>query len=144
MSNQLPTNGITIDQAKEWTNAWQSKNPTISKAFLIPTTDIISLFKELQVLVLDSHGNFIINDNNSMDVALRAYLAIGPSEEKEETGLDEEKLVLVGAVAVNEEYQDQVEETENKLQVTLSGSGAFDFTKPCPKFCDPKSPLNHG
>ena len=144
MSNQLPTNGITIDQAKKWTATWQTNNPKNSKAFLIPTTDIISLFKELNVLVLVSHGNLIINNNSNMDVAIRAYLAIGPSEEKEETGQDEEKLVLVGAVAVNGEYQDQVEETKNKLQVTLSGSGAFDFTKPCPKFCDPKSPLNHG
>ncbi|MFT5892153.1 MAG: hypothetical protein ACI9Y7_002263, partial [Dokdonia sp.] len=59
-------------------------------------------------------------------------------------GTEEEKLVLVGAVAVGAEYQDQVEETTNKLKVTLSGSGAFDFILPCPRFCDPKSPLNHG
>jgi len=143
MSNNLPNNGITIDQAKNWTEAWQKQNPKISKAFLIPTTDIISLFKELNVLISDSNGGYILNDNNSLDVAIRAYLAIGPSEEKDEIGEDEEKLVLVGAVNVNGEFQDQVEETRNTLQVTLSGSGAFDFTRPCPRYCDPKSPLNH-
>ena len=147
MSNQLPTNGITIEQAKNWTAAWQSKNPSISKAFLIPTTDIISLFKELKVLIPDANGNFILNDNNDLEVAIRAYLAIGPSEEKDEEGQDEEKLVLVGAVEVQvdggKEFQDQVEESKHPLQVTLVGSGAFDFTKPCPKRCDIASPLFH-
>lgn len=142
-NNQLPQNGITIEQAKSWTKAWQTTNPSLSKAFLIPVTDIITLFKELNVLIPDNNGGFIINDNNTLDVAIRSYLAIGPSEENEEKGQDEEKLVLVGAVKVNGEYQDQVEETTNTLKVPLSGSGAFDFTKPCPKFCDPKSPLNH-
>ena len=142
--NSLPKNGITIKQAKDWTQAWQTKNPTISKAFLIPTTDIIALFKELKVLVPGDNNDFILNKNNDLEVAIRAYLAIGPSDEIDEAGKDEEKLVLVGAVKVGDDYQDQVLESRNTPQVTISGSGAFDFTKPCPRGCDAKSPLNHG
>ena len=142
-STNLPPNGITIEEAKAWTNAWQTKNPTISKAFLIPITDIITLFKELKVLIPDGDKNFIINDNNTLEVAIRAYLAIGPSEEEEAEDQDEEKLVLVGAVEEGGIFQDQVLESKNQLKVQLVGSGAFDFTKPCPIYCDKMSPLNH-
>lgn len=137
--NQLPANGITIRQAKDWTKAWRTKNPDIPRAFLIPPTDIIALFKELNVLTLDTNGNYILNDKNPLEVAIRAYLAIGPSEETEK---DEEKLVLVGAVKEGNDYQDQVEGSPHPLKVELSGSGVFDFTKPCPLVCDPRSPLN--
>jgi hypothetical protein len=138
--NNLPEKGITIRQAKEWTAAWQSQNPKHSKAFLIPMEAIVELLKELNVLESNGAGGHTLNTNNPLTPALRAYLAVGPDAQ----GTEEEKLVLVGAVAVGAEYQDQVEETTNKLKVTLSGSGAFDFTFPCPRYCDPKSPLNHG
>lgn len=142
-NNQLPPTGITIRQAKDWTKAWRTKNPDISRAFLIPTTGIIALFKELNVLTLDTtNGNYILNNDNPLEVAIRAYLAIGPSEETAAAGADEEKLVLVGAVKEVNDYQDQVEGSPYTLKVELSGSGAFDLTKPCPRWCDPRSPLN--
>ncbi len=142
--HSLPENGITIKQAKDWTKAWQTKNPEISKAFLIPITDIVTLFKELKVLIPQGDKDFILNEKNDLEVAIRAYLAIGPSEEIAEAGKDEDKLVLVGAVKVEGDYQDQVEDSQHNLKVQLSGSGAFDFTLPCPRHCDKESPLNHG
>lgn len=135
----LPPNGITIEQAKNWTAAWQTKNPNLSKAFLIPIPGILQLLEELTVLKSDGKGGLIVNDSPTVAPKLRSYLAIGPDEK----GVLEEKLVLVGAVKVGTDYQDQVEESPHTLKVSLSGSGVFDFSKPCPKYCDKTSPLNH-
>ncbi|EDM43581.1 hypothetical protein SCB49_08323 [unidentified eubacterium SCB49] len=140
-NNKLPEKGITIEDAIDWTAAWQSKYPNNSKAFLLPMEAIINLLKELNVLELDAtrSGTYKLNTNNPLNPAIRAYLGIGPDE----NGVTTEKMVLVGAVEVGDEYQDQVEGTSNSLKVPLSGSGAFNFCYPCPVFCDKKSPLFH-
>ena len=135
----LPKNGIDIADAENWTKAWQTKYPALSKAFLIPNSDLLSLLEEIGVLVSDGKGGFTVHSNPNA-YGIRAYMAIGPDPA---TGKDEEKLVMVGTVDVKGEYQDQVENSKNTLQVPLSGSGAFDFTRPCPVRCDINSSLFH-
>lgn len=135
----LASNRITIDQAKTWTKTWQDNNPKHSKAFLIPKDDILNVLQLLGVLVDDGDGNLTTKNNTDLKTAMRAYMAIGPDSK----GVTEEKLVIVGAVDVKGEWQDQVQETKNTLKVSLVGSGAYDFTEPCPATCDPKSPLFH-
>lgn len=135
----LANNRITIEMAKAWTKTWQEDNPEHSKAFLVPIDDVLNILQLLGVLVDDGKGELTTKGNTNLDTAIRAYMAIGPDE----AGVTEEKLVLVGAVEVKGEWQDQVQETKNTLKVSLVGSGAYDFTEPCPATCDPKSPLFH-
>lgn len=135
-----PAGGITQKEAVDWTAAWQSKYPNLSKAFLIPNADLINLLEELGVLVSDGQGGYTVHSNPG-SYGVRAYMAIGPDPANPKQ--NEEKLVMVGTVDVKGEYQDQITGTPNPLQVPLSGSGAFDITRPCPRFCDKNSPLNH-
>ena len=135
----LPKDGITITEAENWTAAWQRTHPSLSKAFLIPNTDLISLLEEIGVLVSDGKGGLTVHSNPKA-YGIRAYMAIGPDPA---TGKDEDKLVMVGTVDVKGTYQDQVLHTKNTLQVPLRGSGAFDLVRPCPKWCDLNSPLYH-
>ena len=136
----LPAGGITQKEATNWTGAWQAAYPNLSKAFLIPNADILSLLEELGVLVPDGKGGFTVH-SNPPTYGIRAYMAIGPDPANPKQ--NEEKLVMVGTVDVKGEYQDQVLGTSNPLQIPLTGSGAFDFTRPCPFLCDKNSPLNH-
>ncbi|MGJ8666659.1 MAG: hypothetical protein ACSHW7_09855 [Patiriisocius sp.] len=139
MDGVLPKDEISITDAENWTAAWQKKNPGHAKAFLIPNTDLLSLLEEIGVLVSDGKGGLTVH-SNPLAYGIRAYMAIGPNPA---TGEEEEKLVLVGTVDVKGDYQDQVENSKNPLRIPLSGSGAFDLTRPCPVKCDRNSPLVH-
>lgn len=136
----LPKNGITIEEAKYWTASWQLENPTKARAFLIPIPDLLELLTELTVLKSDGKGGLCTNPADHLQEGVRAYMAVGPDTK----GSPEEKLVLVGAVDVSGEYQDQVLESPHTPVLPISGSGAFDFTLPCPRHCDRTSPLNNG
>ncbi|GER60275.1 hypothetical protein [Patiriisocius marinus] len=137
--SKLPKNGVPIDDAENWTKAWQTKYPSHSKAFLIPNTDLLSLLEEIGVLVSDGKGGLVVHSNPAV-YGIRAYMAIGPDRI---TGEEEEKLVMVGTVDVKGEFQDQVKNSKDEPQVPLSGSGAFDFGRPCPKTCNVNSSLYH-
>ncbi len=136
----LPKNGITMEEAKYWTASWQLENATKARAFLIPIPDLLELLTELTVLKSDGDGGLVTNPADHLKEGVRAYMAVGPDD----NGKPEEKLVLVGAVDVGGEYQDQVLESPHKAVLPISGSGAFDFILPCPRHCDKNSPLNNG
>jgi len=137
---KLPKNGITIEDAKYWTASWQLENPNKARAFLIPIPDLLELLTELTVLKKNVDGSLSTNPSDHLKEGLRAYMAVGPDDK----GSPEERLVLVGAVDVGGVYQDQVLESPNTPVIPISGSGAFDAIIPCPRACDPKSPLNNG
>jgi hypothetical protein len=137
IDGKTPFGSINEQQARDWTKAWQIANPNLPKAFLIPNSSLLSILEEIGVLVPDGNGGFTV-ESESKAYGVRAYMAIGPDAE---TGKNENKLVMVGTVEIDGEYQDQVEGTKNPLQVSLIGSGAFDMTRPCPRICDTNSPL---
>lgn len=137
---KLPKNGITIEDAKYWTASWQLENPGKARAFLIPIPDLLEILTELTVLKSDGRGGLTTNPADHLEEGLRGYMAVGPDDK----GAPEERLVLVGAVKVKGVYQDQVLESPNPPVISISGSGAFDAIIPCPRACDPKSPLNNG
>jgi len=135
---------------------WQKENDGVHcSAFLIPVPDLIDTLKEMGII--DSSGKVI--STNEVDPRIRAYMAID-EEKAKEPGFGE-KLVIVGTEVrkdargnyIKNEYGeiihfDIVEGERNSFDAVTSlasptGSGAFDFTLPCPNNCDPDSPLNH-
>ncbi len=138
-----PLDSISIEEAMAWTDNWQKLFPTQCKAFLIPLADVINLLEELHMLKKQDDGSYIRKDPKGKNAAIRAYMAIGDSDGD---GYVEEKLVMVAAIeeiANSNIYIDQVAKAPKESMIALSGSGAFDFTSPCPSDCDPTSPLNH-
>ncbi|GEQ85766.1 hypothetical protein ULMS_12740 [Patiriisocius marinistellae] len=140
----LPTNGVKIGDAEAWTQAWQEHCKDQAKAFLIPMVDLLELLTELKVLKPDGNGNLITDGTSYPIDGIRAYNGlIMDSSNPKSVAKAEKKIVLVGTVEVNGEAQDQVENSLDKPQVKLAGSGAFDFGKPCPVYCNKNSSLYH-
>ena len=132
---------ISIEDAKAWTKAYQDNMPKRSaKAFLISCGTIVDILKEMKVLQDNGKGDFSLN--NVEDSSIRAYMAIN----SEKTDENRQTLVMVGtkkdATGVE---RDMVEGEKNAPfnKEDVTGSGAFDFTGLCPKYCDDNSPLNH-
>lgn len=140
----LPPNGVNIEDAEEWTKAWQANCKDVAKAFLIPMEDILELLTELKVLQPDGNGNLFTNGTDYPMDGLRVYngLIMDPNNPTS-VAKAEKKIVLVGTVNVDGEDQDQVENSKDSPKVELSGSGAFDFGMPCPKRCNKNSSLYH-
>jgi len=148
-------NPIPIDCAKKWTAKWQAENAGVHcSAFLIPVPDLIATLKEMGII--DSDGNVVSNEEPQPKI--RAYMAIDEAKVKE-AGFGE-KLVIVGTEVrkdpngkgyITNRYGeiihfDIVEGERNSIAsafTTPTGSGAYDFTQPCPSNCDDDSPLNH-
>ena len=130
---------LDIDKAEAYTLKWQTENKNKHcSAFLIPATDLICSLTEMGII-----KDGVVDENNLDTAGVRAYMAIDSSI-KEGYG---EKLVLVGTVDVGGVHRDIVEGEKGgyaaALGITMDGSGAFDFTSPCPNDCDDDSPLNH-
>lgn len=145
MSLLTPLN-ILLDDAKNWTKNWQSANPNHAKAFLIPALEILSCMQEMGVIKSDGDGKYIITDEIN-NAGVRAYLGINPNETD---GFGEKLLIVATRKDKNGNIIDIVEgrtvgenEECGTLVSGLIGSGVFDFTRPCPSNCDPKSPLFH-
>ncbi|WP_460220693.1 hypothetical protein [Psychroserpens sp. MEBiC05023] len=141
MSNEAPSTPLTrtIDEAKRWTLAWQTKHSKLSKAFKIPIDDLLACFNEMDV-------KFSINANGELSLipetfepAVRSYLAID-----DQGG---EKLLIVGTTTDDGILYKDIVKDERQLAAvgdpSPNGSGVYDFTTPCPDDCDPGSPLNH-
>lgn len=112
-----PSNTIDLDEAETWCENWRNAHPNMVKAFLIPTSDLTNVLAE--------------NPDK-----VRAYLAIKENLD----GTTENKLVLVGAEkAANGDYLDMLPAGKGQPN---NGNYIFDFTDPCPTYCDPTSPLN--
>lgn len=133
---------IQIGDATAWTKNYQDNMRAGSaKAFLIGCDAIVDILKEMKVLQDNGKGGFSLN--NVDDSSIRAYLAINPKQ----TDANGETLVLVGTMKdASGVERDMVEgEIDAPFKTSdLDGSGAFDFSAPCPKSCDQNSPLNHG
>ncbi len=115
---------ITLEEAITWTGNWRSAPSTKANAFLIPVKTIEGVLNEIKA--------------QGSGAKARAYLAI------DETG--EEKLVFVGTKHVpatpNEKayYKDLLPAAGATTEA--GGNSIWDFTDPCPPFCDDSSPLN--
>ena len=130
-------NPINIADAKAWTKKWQDDNPNHAKGFLIPIDDLLACISQLGLTITkNANGIYESNDPNAK---IRAYMGIDINNLSEGFG---EKLVYVGTVNDNGTYKDVVEEgSYPKTGISRIGSGAFDFTNPCPNACDINSPL---
>lgn len=132
---------IPITAAKEWAGKWQEENPDHAKAFLIPMEDIISILKEMEVLQ-EVAGESTFTVNYSQNAGIRAYMAI--DDNVPPSVGSNEKLLMVGTEINNQGVHcDIVEGGDYPKEATIQrvGSGVFDFTTPCPNYCDPNSPL---
>ncbi|MCW5520592.1 hypothetical protein J1N09_12120 [Aureitalea sp. L0-47] len=114
---------ITLATAKSWTANWRNAPSTSAKAFLIPIQDLQGAISEIQ--------------NQGGNPMARAYLGIDPSD-------NTEKLIIVGTnqetdKAGNTVYRDLLPADEN---TTDGGNSIWDFTRPCPPYCDDNSALS--
>lgn len=145
------SNVIKIEQATEWTALWQRLFPNHCKAFLVPVQDLLGTLAEMGIVNIDEKGNITGCYDDSENDMIRSYLAIDPSV-VEQPG-NGEKLLLVGTTNTHKKdsngntiYRDIVQGEKlgsPSANVTLNGSGVYDFTFPCPNQCDPNSPLDH-
>lgn len=134
MSNQIKlVDGIA------WTTAWRSKHSksNLKKAYLIPAQDLTGVLKEMGILTQQTIGGpFVLDESKIPNAGIRAYMAIDSTEP---VG-DQQKLLLVGTTETpGGDHNDII---LNPTDPTNAVSGIYDFTKPCPSFCDKNSPLN--
>lgn len=123
-------NKIPLSIAQSWAQEWRSEESTYNKynechAFLIPAEDLIAVLEEI--------------DAQSGQKYVRAYLGVEPTTQKE-------KLMIVGTAPEIQKdgsivYRDLINGYTPSKGVPTD-YGIYDFTKPCPPDCDPKSPLN--
>lgn len=155
MSNSKNTQ-ISLQDAIDWTANWRAKCPNNCKAFSIPIQDLLGVLKEIGVLrVAGNTGLYLIDENTPNGV--RAYMAIDPAQQ---TG-GGEKLLLVGTEPlidakagkmvqrdiINGRYDGKgnpVDQAHNGLLGDDEDTGVYDFTEPCPDWCDEDSPLYGG
>jgi len=141
MSETLTSrNTVTLNDAKEWTKLWQGNNPNHCKAFLVPAEDLTAVLKEMNILVQNPSGDYILDESKLVDNGVRAYMGIDTTDG---TGKDNgygEKLVIVGTTYDNKTkvHSDII---KNPLDPNNEDSGIYDFTEPCPSECDQSSPL---
>lgn len=115
---------ISLADAIAWTKNWRLAPSTAARAFLIPIEDLQGVINEIK-----SQGG---------DPCARAYLAID--------GTGEEKLVIVGTSQDTTTtpgttiYRDLLPSATEDYETATNS--IYDFTKPCPTYCDPSSDLN--
>lgn len=134
MSQQDKT--IPLATAITWTSDWRTKNPSTCRAFLIPIEDLRGVLAEIEAQP---------NPNNE-ELYARAYLAIDKTQLNPQL---QEKLVIVGTKpeqvtvsgSTSTVYRDLLPSAAGS-NVEDSGNNIYDFTKPCPTYCDDNSPLN--
>jgi hypothetical protein len=124
-------NTITLQTAKKWAKRWRKEEGTYNnhhecRAFNIPKIDLQEVLKEDGV------------------VSVRAYLGIEIFEDPD-TGakMSEEKLMIVGVDANNKDMISTKKGADGLLvSDPEEGDDIYDFSRPCPTYCDPSSPLN--
>lgn len=134
MSNQ-----ITLATAITWTTKWRSDNSksSLAKAFLIPAEDLVGILIEMKILTSDGPGKFVLDSNKMATAGIRSYMA---TDMNEQIKTNQNKLVLVGTTL--DENGDHIDIILNPNDKNSINSGIYDFTNPCPSYCDPNSPLN--
>jgi hypothetical protein len=107
-------NAIELAMAIAWEKAWMAKPDLGVKAFFIPKDDIQDL----------------LNDDTC--IGARAYLGFGTTDPNDPTQPAESKLMLVSVDPTDKIPDNGKDNIEN---------GIYDFTSPCPNFCDISSSL---
>ena len=125
-----PSYPVTLDSAIEDTTRWRDwmaansvPGEVQTNAFFIPMGDLLSLITQKEGLL-----------------GVRAYVAM--SEDTAPEGASSLKLLLVAVnptVGSPDYGTDIIEDVPGTNCVTV-----YDFTSPCPKFCDSSSPLLTG
>ena len=116
----MTDNSNTINEvtAVAWTTAYRnSVSPGSVRAFLIPLADLEGAINEIK--------------NQSGSPMCRAYLALDGNEEK---------LVIVGTTQDNSSPQTVY---RDMLPSSNPAYSIWDFTQPCPPYCDNASALNN-
>ncbi|MDY8138422.1 hypothetical protein [Aquimarina sp. 2201CG5-10] len=138
-------NTVTEQQAIDWTTAWREQCPENCRAFLIPGVDLVEVLHEIGVLGKKA-AKKAKKKANKLDAQVRGYMAIGAEDPNDKP---EEKILIVGTEKVDGIYRDIINgkidggATEATINVGgVESSGIYDFTLPCPRECDPNSPLN--
>jgi len=133
-------NTVTLNDAKEWTKLWQDNNPNHCKGFLIPAEDLTAVLKEMEILVKQPNGDYILDAGKLPDNGVRAYTGIDTTNGTDKDNGYGEKLVIVGTTYSSKTgiHSDII---KNQLNPDSKDSGIYDFTTPCPSNCDQKSPL---
>lgn len=146
-----PKNSIDIIRAKKWAKRYQKTSDTGAKAFLIPVIDLLESMEEMGVITrwVDAEGKAHYNIDDIQGASVRAYMAVDPDKISEPA--KGEKLLIVGTKIDSKGIHRDIIEGEkssecangkvDKAVTTLTGSGVFDFTEPCPNNCDANSPL---
>ena len=118
---------ISLETAQQWTNQWRSDESTYNShnecnAFLIPTQDLQGVLNEMQ--------------GETGDTYIRAYIGVDPTT-------NTEKLIIVGTRAeVQKDGSIIYRDLLPAQGMGGTGNSIWDFTRPCPPYCDPDSSLN--
>lgn len=141
--NQNTENTISKQQGTDWTANWRNAHPNAVNAFLIPAVDFVEVLNEIGVLD-DAAAAQAQDKANQLNSQIRGYLAID--------GNNTEKMIFVGTEKVGDTFKDIIDgtidgdgSTPTSLKSSASNtntSGVYDFSIPCPPFCDPDSPFN--
>ncbi|EIA10514.1 hypothetical protein [Flavobacterium frigoris] len=124
-------NSIPLKTAQKWAKRWTQREGKYNKhhelnAFLIPAVDL----KEL----LEEGGTHV-----------RAYIGVQKvkAEQKGDKPTYIEKLMFVGTKYNPETkiYEDLITTPGKDVSVGEQADDIYDFTKPCPPYNDPSSPL---
>lgn len=113
---------ISLETAQQWTRQWRSEESTYNShnecnAFLIPVQDLQGVLAEM--------GN-----PTDGDACVRAYLGVDPTS-------NTEKLIIVGTKKDRDGVYRDLLPQEGSAEYSI-----WDFTSPCPPYCDSSSSLN--
>lgn len=119
-----------IDRVTRFRNqlAAQVPDTNIPRAVFIPIADLMSIIDKFQRL--DGEGNI----RNSIK-GVRAYFAVKEADED----LPDDITALI--VPVDVKGNDIITSGDGLVSGNEEDSDIYDFTQPCPAFCDKNSPL---
>lgn len=134
------TKTVKLENAEKWTKLWQDNNPNHCKAFLIPAEDLTAVLKEMNILVQQPNGTYVLDNNALPNAGIRNYIGIDTTNGTKKDNGYGEKLLIVGTTydATTKVHSDIIKNQQNP---TSKDSGIYDFTEPCPNECDQNSPL---
>jgi len=121
-------NTIPLKIAKDWAKRWRKLESGYNKhhecrAFNIPKIDLQEVLAEDGV------------------ASIRAYIGIEKNTDANGKPTYEEKLMIVGVNASNQDMITVPKSVGDTVADPTDGD-IYDFSRPCPTFCDPDSPLN--
>ena len=141
---------ISVGVAKGWTENWREKYPEC-KAFVVPVEDLMGCLEEMNVLTskkCDGETVYVYNPGIKRDI--RAYMGYDDELKRYHMVMVGTKRFVDARYPTGHVYRDiyngGVDGKSGTLDVPYlsdpSGSGVFDFSEPCPDWCDDESLLN--